>query len=80
MALTVDEIVAAVNAVPGITADAITKTLTVGGLTTAMSQIDDRVALLRAQQQADRDAAEAEIVTLTAQRSALAAQRQALLK
>lgn len=44
MPLTVEDMLEAVNAVPGITKEAITKTLMIGGLTTRLAEHDARIA------------------------------------
>lgn len=78
MPLSADEIVAAINAVPGITAQAITNVLTIGGLSTEISAIEDQIANAIKAKDTAVATADAGIKTLADQRDALVAQRQAL--
>jgi type IV secretory pathway protease TraF len=80
MPLTVDDVLEAVNAVPGITKEAITKTLLIGGLTTAIAQVEDQIALALQARQDAHATTEAEISALNQQKEALLAQRKALLQ
>ena len=69
----------AVASVPGVTAEAISKTLTVGGLTTALAQLDDAIALKQAELAATTEVNRAAIAALTEQKAVVLAQRKALL-
>ena len=69
----------AVGNVPGVTAEAIAKTLTVGGLTTALAQLDDAIAVKQTELAALTEAKRAEVTALNEQKAVVLAQRKALL-
>lgn len=68
----------AVAAVPNVSAGAITKTLTVGGLTTAIAQKDDAIALQNQAHAVATAAHQSVISTLNAEKNALIEQRKSL--
>lgn len=79
MALTQDELLAAVNAVPGLTAEGVTKTLMVGGLTTAIAQVEDSIIKEREAFATATQQSQARVAALEAQKVALLDQRKSLL-